>query len=262
MRSRSVFVSLAVLALAVAAAAPAAAQGQWVYSVDFVCGFQASQDGPAGYEPLVKVANYATKLDLHNYGAAGANLSAFAALTSANRWPAAAAPVPLPPAALGPDGSTVIDCAHVAQALLGQVPAGKPFLNGVLIVKSAQPLVVWATKTTEVCAGYASYVNWATGPFPIFIDADGVAHFGGPGGLIVPAGNVVFGCPVVQVNADGGVIPPTGTFLGPNGAVPPGLRTPSDTVGVTAFGDRIPRPSPVSISHAIDFERVEGVQLP
>jgi hypothetical protein len=262
MRSRSVFVSLAVLALAALAAVPAAAQGQWIYSVDFVCGFQASQDGSAGYEPLVKVANYATKVDVHNYGATSVTLSASAALTSTKRWPAAATPVPLALATLGADGSSVIDCAHVAQALLGQIPAGKPFLNGVIVVKSAQPLVVWATKTTEVCAGYATYVNWATGPFAIFIDPDGVAHFGGPGGPIVPAGNVVFGCPVAQVDLSGNVIPPVGPFLGPGGAVPPGLRIPSDTVGSTSFGDRVAHASPVSISNAIDFERVEGVQLP
>jgi hypothetical protein len=49
-------------------AAPAAAQGGGVhvYSVDFVCGFQASVGGSGVYEPIVKVANYATKIDHHN----------------------------------------------------------------------------------------------------------------------------------------------------------------------------------------------------
>ncbi len=260
---RTLLRCLAALALAVWAA-PTHAQGQWVYSVDFVCGFQASQDGPAGYEPLVKVANYATKLDLHNYTSTTQTLQASAVLTSSARWPASAAPVALVGATLAADGASVIDCTHIGQALMGAIPAGKPFISGVLTVKSSQPLVAWATKTTQVCAGYATLANWASFPSvqPIWVDPSGVAHFGGPGGPMVPGGRVLFGCPVAPVNGGGGVITPSGPFLGPVGAVPPGLRVPSDTLLSTGGGDLVPEVAPVSVSHALDFERVEGVQIP
>lgn len=262
MRSRSLVVSLAVLAFSLAAAS-ARAQGQWIYSVDFVCGFQASQDGPAGYEPPVKVANYATKLDLHNYGSSAQTLLAAATPTSTARWPASGAPVALPGATLGADGSSVIDCSHIAQAL-GVPAAGKPFLSGVLTVKSSLPLIAWATKTTQVCAGYAALADWSAFPSvqPIWVDPSGVPHFGGPGGPPVPGGRVLFSCPVAPVDAGGRVIPPVGPFLGPGGAVPPGLRVPSDTIVVTGGGEVIPQASAISVAHSIDFERVEGVQVP
>lgn len=246
-----------------AAAAPAAAQnGYWLYSVDFVCGFQPNPNGPQGYEPLVKVANYATKLDLLNCLEEPLALGTKAYFTNATTWPAAAPGVPIPGGGLPPDTSTVLDCNDIAQAAGGAGP-GKPFLNGMVAIRSPKPLVVWATKTTQVCVGYVTMppaFPWTPFPFqPIFIDDLGQARWGTVTGPVVPAGRVTFNCPAAPWS---GFPLPIGPYLGPGGAIPPGTRPPSDIITPSPTPVN-PRPNPIlpdlSVAHSLDFERVEGL---
>lgn len=254
----------AVAALALLAARPASGQSQWIYSVDFVCGFQASQASHT-YEPLVKVANYATKLDVHNYGSLQVMVAAQATATSQTQWPATALPQALAPSLMPADGSAVIDCPAIAQAVLGFVPPNKQFLSGVVTLKSSLPLIVWATKTTQVCVGHVTYSPPIPMPWrPIYIDSSGTVHSGSETGPVLPSGTVNFDCPVGVTDGDGNVVP-QGPFIGPGGSVPPGLRPPSDLIFPPPTPVN-PRPNPLipstSIAHSIDFERVEGVPVP
>lgn len=136
-------------------AGPALGQGQHVYAVNFTCGFQSSADGSAGYEPMVKVANYAVKIDVYNYRSSSLALSGDVLETSGSHWVSSPVPTALAGGMLAAGGATVLDCTDIATTLAsgGPLAGGKPFLSGVVTIRSPQPLIVWVTKTTEVCAG-------------------------------------------------------------------------------------------------------------
>ncbi len=243
----------------------------FVYIVNFECGFQISDIGPGGYEPLVKVANYATKVDFTNYGMQQpAQIQAEVLRTDNNRWANAAGPTPLVPAnlMLGSNSATVIDCNHIAQAINGVLPAGKPFYSGMVRLVSDQELVVWTTKTTQVCAGLAKLDNGNPILPPLSYDISSGLTYSTLTGQQETVDLSIFGCPAAEIVNGTVPNPPTqpGTFLGPNGGVPPGLRPiPGAIQIVDQYQPGVPtQPSGflltnVSVSHSMDFERVEGV---
>lgn len=259
--------SFLVAVVALLLAVPAAAQGVYVYTVNYVCGFQASESGSAGYEPLVKVANYATKIDFYNPGPTELTLDGEAISTVNQRWPGSMAGASLAQSTLGGSRAAVIDCVNIAKALSGNLPSGKPFYSGVVTVRSPSPLIVWATKTTQVCTGMATVSNTQFPDprlRPLYIDDNGEPFYAGGSPPPVQAVDLVaFGCPIAEVDSNGNVVvdPGTGTFRGPNGGVPPGLRPigPVKTPPVAQTPQGGFSSSSVSISTSIDFERVEGV---
>ncbi len=238
--------------ICLASVATAQPTGVYMYTVDFVCGYQASNDGDAGYEPLVKVANYATKIDVHNYHGNQANLAGDVQDTTSITWTMSAPPQSLAATTLMPGHSTVLDCSTIVSTLNGSLPAtGKPFFNGVATVRSDQPLIVWATKTTEVCAGLATF-DESENPEPVLtIGPDGLPIPGPSGPLPAPVLSLL-GCPSATLVQGG----PQGPYLAPGGSVTPGLRPPgiirSQQTGDLLLAD-------ISVSHSVDFERVEGV---
>ena len=254
--------ALAACLLTLSLGQQAAAQptGVHIYTVDFVCGYQSSNDGNEGYEPLVKVANYATKIDLYNYNGSQANLSGDVHDTTAISWTMSSPPQPLANATLMNGGTTLIDCPTIVSAFLGAPPnVGKPFFNGVVTIRSDQPLIVWATKTTEVCAGLVA-LDESENPEPVIIIGPDGQPLPAPGGVSSPLLPSLVGCPTTQiVDINNGGVP--GRYLAPGGAVTPGLRSPgviqNPQTGEFLLAD-------LSVSHAIDFERVEGifVELP
>lgn len=258
--------SLTVLSLAMALAWPAAAQmapPMYVYSVSFECGFQVSDNGDNGYEPVVKVANYATKVDLHNVGMNTAALTADVFATGNSRWASSVTPIALPQNNLGSHNATVIDCVNIAQAITGSIPPGKPFISGMVTVRSLEPLIVWATKTTQVCAGLATTDEGQTVMPPVFFDDNGLSYNTLTGQVTV-ADFAIFGCPAALLDGGQVTVPPgQGLFRGPNGGVPPGLRpigpvrtppTPTSPQGGFSLSD-------ISVSHSLDFERVEPMLI-
>ena len=265
-RSALAFVGLAVI-LAVPVAEAQMMPQMYVYSVSFECGFQVSDNGSDGYEPMVKVANYATKIDIHNVGMNAAALSGDVFSTGGSRWASSVGPQPLPGNSLATHNATVIDCVNIATAITGQIPpTGKPFFTGIVTIRSLEPLIVWATKTTQVCAGLATTDEGQPVMPPIYYDIDGLSYTTTTGQVTV-ADFAIHGCPAVDTDpATGQMIPPPpgqGLFRGPNGGVPPGLRPigpiwtpPSPTApqgGLTL--------SSISISHSMDFERVEPMLI-
>ncbi len=239
-------------------ALPATAQGtgQYIYTVSFECGFQTSPDGSAGYEPVVKVANYALKLDVFNYGSSPVNISAQVHGTGAQRWASSVAPVQLPANTLQGGDASMLDCVNLVSAILGSVPTGKPFYSGIVTLRSPQPLIVWATKTTEVCAGLATYFDGDFLDPLIFIDQNGIPSTPSTGPL-PPARITLFGCPNAVV-MPGSPSQGQGPYLAPGGAVPPGLRP----IGMMTNLQNNNFMSQLAVSHSLDFERVEGVFVP
>lgn len=243
---------------------PAAAQmmpEMHLYLVNFECGFQVSDGGTEDYEPMVKVANYATKVDIYNYGMGTANIVAEAYSTGNNRWASSIGGQALPTNALQSHNATVIDCVNIAQAINngGPIPNGKPFYTGMLRIFSPEPLFIWATKTTQVCSGTARTTAGELITSHVAYDIMTGAFFN----TITQAPETVdlsiFGCPAAGLGNRG--------YPGPAGEVPPNSRTPHDG---TIFGPILTPPSPelpmggfsfsnVSVSHSLDFERVEGV---
>ncbi len=248
-------VTLSCLAiLGLAATANAQPTGAYIYTVDFVCGYQASNDGNSGYEPLVKVANYATKIDVHNYHGNQASLAGDVQDTTNLTWTMTAPPTALAPATLMPGHSTLVDCATIVSTLNGALPAaGKPFFNGVVTVRSDQPLIVWATKTTEVCAALATF-DESENPEPIIVVGPDGRPLPGPNGPLPAPVPSLLGCPSASLVQGG----PQGPYLAPGGSVTPGLRSPG-IIQNQQTGDLLI--ADISVSHAIDFERVEGVYV-
>lgn len=269
MRNRSrTLVALAALVTAALCTVPALAQTppvQYVYAVNFECGFQVSDIGVGGYEPLVKVANYATKVDFHNYDLYEAQIMAEVYSTANNRWTATGAPQPIPAGTMPINSASVIDCNHIVTAIQGAVPAGKPFLSGMVRIVSDQELVVWTTKTTQVCSGLAKLDTGEAIVPPLSYDIGSGLIYRTSTGLTEAVDLSMFGCPAAEI--DGGTgqtpYPPTipGTFRGPNGGVPPGLRPIPGAIRIDYPGSPNPQFmfTNVSVSHSMDFERVEGV---
>jgi len=228
--------------------------GEYVYSVNFVCGYQSSTDGNEGYEPVVKVANYATKVDVYNYKGESALLTGQVHDMTFVTWPGGIVPQSLGTTALVAGRATLIDCSTIFQLVNGPPPLlGKPFVNGMVTVRSDVPLVVWAAKSAEVCA---SVVTWDPS------EVRDVIFVIGPDGLPFPTSSGAYLPPFVpSVVGCGSAIPqgtPQGPYLGPGDSVTPGLRTPgmlSNAGGDLFVGS-------VSVSHSFDFERVEGVFVP
>ena len=104
--------TLLVLGLGLAWAASGQMMPSYVYSVSFECGFQISDTGAGGYEPMVKVANYATKIDVHNPGMNPAALTGDVFSTGGSRWASSVAPNPLPPNNLLNNNATYYFCCH------------------------------------------------------------------------------------------------------------------------------------------------------
>ncbi|MEM7588242.1 MAG: hypothetical protein AAF560_32940 [Acidobacteriota bacterium] len=256
---RTSFLVLTVLTL-MWIAEPTHAQSRYVYAVNYACGFQSSADGSNDYEPLVKVANYAVKIDFHNFGEVDVQLAGSVLDTTSSAWLSSPAPIALTQGSLTAGGATVLDCTDIEAAVSGGSgpPAGKPFLSGVVTISSLEPLIVWATKTTEVCAGLVQVSETAVlDPDIIVFDEEMNPIL--PGMPLPPAAPVLFGCPsALSYNSQYGGGAPSGPFPGPGGSVPPGLRsrqvTPS--LGSDAIAEDL------SISHSIDYERVEGVLVP
>lgn len=248
---------VAALAASTIGTAALAQTGQYVYAVNFACGFQSSADGANDYEPLVKVANYAVKVDIYNYGMTDAALSGDVSETSGSHWTSSPTPTALSSGTLVSGGATVLDCTDIESALSGTglPPAGKPFYSGVVVIRSPEPLVVWATKTTEVCAGLVQVdPEVLDDPDMIVFDEDGNPI--PPGTTLPPAAPILFGCPgALNYHERYGGGGPTGPFSGPGGSVPPGLRSRQVTpaLGSDAVAEDL------SISHSIDYERVEGI---
>ncbi len=256
-------VSLVLLTSFVAFGQPATAQmmpEMHLYMVNFECGFQVSDAGTENYEPMVKVANYATKVDIFNYGMGDANIIAEVYSTGNNRWASSVGGQALPANNLLSHNATVIDCVNMAQAITGgTIPTGKPFYTGMLRIFSPEPLFIWATKTTQVCSGTARTTSggWVTPQIAYDIMTGTYFNTVTQGPEIIDLS--IFGCPSAGLNNRG--------FPGPAGEVPPNSRTPHDGVFV---GPIHSQPSPwapqggfsfsnVSVSHSLDFERVEGV---
>ena len=235
----------------------------YVYSVNFECGFQISDNGSSGYEPMVKVANYATKVDIHNVGMNTANLNADVFSTGNSRWASSVAPIAMAPNNLANHNATVIDGVNSAQTITGSIPTGKPFFTGVVTIRSVEPLIVWATKTTQVCAGLATTDEGQPVMPPIYFDDDGLSYNTTTGQVTV-ADFAIYGCPAAEIENGEVTVPPgQGLFRGPGGAVPPGLRpvgpvrtppTPTNPQGGFTLSD-------ISISHSMDFERVEPMLI-
>ena len=239
---------------------PAQAQSRHVYAVNFACGFQASADGTNDYEPLVKVANYAVKVDFYNFGQVEVELTGAVLETSTSTWLSSPAPTALTQGNLTAGGATVLDCTDIEAALSasGGPPAGKPFLSGVVTISSPEPLIVWATKTTEVCAGLVQ-VSATAVLDPDIIVFDEQMNPILPGMPLPPAAPVLFGCPpALNYSTRYGGGGPSGPFTMPGGGVPPGLRSRQVTPALGSDGIA----EDLSISHSIDFERVEGVFVP
>lgn len=267
-----------VLVLAAAAAAPAPAQTGAivnVYTVNFVCGYQASATGTEGYEPLVKVANYATKIDLSNFTDVNVLVAGRVYDTTNSPWPTAVPGSPLPPANLPLRTASVIDCNTIVSTFGGLLP-GKPFYSGMVTIRSGEPLAVWATKTTQICAGTAQLVNqpppppiWRYQPFYFAPDPFGgqptiTLYAPTSGAPPVTVDWSTYGCPTAEVDQGGYVV-----FQGPAGEVPPNSRIPYGILPVgpmyglpgTGQNTTTPTNSTLSISHSMDFERVEAEQL-
>ncbi len=253
--------TLALAALASLWTAGAAqAQGQHVYAVNFACGFQSSADGANDYEPLVKVANYAVKVDFYNLGPNDAELTGTVLETSGSAWLSSPASTGLGQGTLTGGGATVLDCTDIEAALSGGAgpPAGKPFLSGVVTITSPEPLIVWATKTTEVCAGLVQVSETAVLDPDIIVFVEQMSAIR-PGCPLLPAAPILFGCPpALNYSTRYGGGGPSGPFTMPGGGVPPGLRSRQVTpaLGSDAIAEDL------SISHSIDYERVEGVFVP
>lgn len=250
--------ALAVIALLMSfVPSPAAAQGgQYIYTVSFECGFQASADGSALYEPVAKIANYAIKVDLFNYGTNSANLTAEVHGTGASRWPASVASMPIPPTALSAGHGGLLDCVSIVSALVGYNPTGKPFYSGIVTVRSPTPLIVWATKTTEVCSGLATYYNGDFIDPLVYIDENGIPSTPSTGPL-PPARMSLFNCPTGNA-PPGSPSEGQGPYTGPGGGIPPNIRP----IGMMTNLQGNHFMSNLGVSHSLDFERVEGVFVP
>ncbi|MCH9649594.1 MAG: hypothetical protein K0U98_15245 [Deltaproteobacteria bacterium] len=250
--------ALAVIALLVSfAASPAVAQsGQYIYTVGFECGFQASADGNFGYEPVAKIANYAIKVDLFNYGANSANLTAQVHNTGPTRWPTSVPPITVAPSTVNAGHGGLLDCVNIVTAILGQTPTGKPFYSGILTVRSPTPLIVWATKTTEVCSGLATYYNGDFVDPLVYIDENGIPSTPSTGPL-PPARISLFNCPTGNA-PPGSPSEGQGPYTGPGGGVPPNIRP----IGMMTNLQGNHFVSNLGVSHSLDFERIEGVFVP
>ena len=94
---------------------------------------------------------------------------------------------------------------------------------------------------------------------PIYFDDFGLSYSTLTGQITV-ADFAIYGCPAAEINNGVVTVPPgQGLFRGPNGAVRPGLRPigPIRTPPTPTFPHGGFTMSDVSISHAMDFERVE-----
>ena len=263
LRSLDRLAPFVLLTLLSAIGQPAAAQmmpEMHLYVVSFECGFQVSDAGTEDYEPMVKVANYATKVDIFNYGMNAANVVAEAFSTGNNRWASSVAGQALPVNLLQGHQATVIDCVNIAQAITGgAIPPGKPFYTGMLRIMSPEPLFVWATKTTQICSGTARTTAGALVTPHVAYDILTGAFYNTVTQTPEVVDLSIFGCPSAGLGERG--------FPGPAGEVPPNSRTPHDGA---IFGPIVVPPVPdlpaggfsfsnVSVSHSLDFERVEGV---
>ncbi|MEM7352558.1 MAG: hypothetical protein AAF657_17290, partial [Acidobacteriota bacterium] len=186
---------------------------------------------------VVKVANYATKVDLHNFGGTAANLSGEIHDLTGTRWSQGIASRIMTPVSLPGGEATVIDCPTLFQEHYGSIPTGKPFFHGTVTVRSDQPLIVWATKTTLVCSALATHAEHGQ-PFPVLeIDPGGqpVPDPTGEPRSLLPS---LLACPTLDDSTPG--------------LRPPGLLTNGEG-GYEAVG--------LDVSLDLDFERVEEVTV-
>jgi len=259
------FAILVTITAALAGAIPAAAQsgsGTWIYTVNYECGYQQSMYGVEGYEPPVKMANYATKIDVYNPLSNQAQLGGDVLATVG--WPAVGTGTgsvsftthPLATVNLAAGNSLRLGCAEIAGALGHTLPDLQlTFLSGVATVRSATPLAIWVTKTSEVCAGLVASPIDPTQP--IFYDDAGLLTSTGGSGLGAPIPSL-FGCPAVETQPSSGpILQPGG--MGIPGVVVPGIRPPGMVLSVSStFGVVMD----VSVSQSIDSEQVTGIFIP
>lgn len=172
MRKSGVF-SILVLILGLAAAREAAAKEQYVYSVKFVCGYQATNVGASNDaaarkegEPSVKFGNYATEINLiwPEIYLGDQQAFIFKHLTvlvdqgkPVGREPKVALPrayidsIQLPSL-----GATMDDCNRIAELLWGAVPTPYPITIGYLVITSTHELDVTAVYTSQACSNWSS----------------------------------------------------------------------------------------------------------
>ena len=210
------------------------ASGPFVYNVDFVCGYQASNDGEEGYEPAVKVANYATKVDIYRPGGASAGLSGEIHDLGITRWAQGVASRLLTPVTLPGAQAKVIDCPTLYREYFGSIPGGRPFFNGTVTLRSDQPLVVWATKTTLVCSALATWAEHGQ-PFPVLAVGPDGRPLPDPEGEPRSLAPSLLACPTLADTTPG--------------LRPPGLLATVDG-GFESLG--------LDVSLDLDFERVEA----
>lgn len=252
--------ALTLLSLVVPAAATAqqggGQSGYWVYMVPYECGYQRSIYGLEGYEPPVKMGNYATKIDVLN--PTEGDLELTGTVLGEVRWPGPGAgqantpPQILPAATMAAGNSKTIECADIAQATHFPLPnLSLNFITGVLTIRSSTPIAVWVTKTTQICSGLVAKpiegVGLRHGPDGEIFSSTGMS-LGAP----IPA---VFSCPSVEsVPGDPTPLQPGG--YGIPGVVVPGIRPPGMIVPIGGSQGVV---MDVSVAHTLDTEQVEGV---
>ena len=180
--SRKVWIhAVAVAALTLAGAQAASAKFLYSYAVKFVCGYNPTNVGLAGFsiwpwgirvgEPSVKFGNYATEINIYNFNV-DPSLPTDAIIgkdvillvdrgSPVGREPGKAKVTVSDGITLLSQEATMDDCNRIGELLwgAGAIPTPFPLTIGFLVIQSTVELDVTAVYTAETCSYWALSPN-------------------------------------------------------------------------------------------------------
>ncbi len=128
----------------------------WNYSAKFVCGFQPEPAAANSGEPVVKPANYATDINIHNYNYRNVTIAKkvivlFQDFTAIGREPNAQKALTLTTAVMSPDSAMMDDCNEI-YALRSAIPPPypPPLMTGYLVILSPLDLDIDVVYTANL----------------------------------------------------------------------------------------------------------------
>ena len=130
-------------------ATPTPVRHVFLYSVKFICGLeQPPTNLHPPQEPPVKPGNYATAVNVHNFGPTNLCVAKKAVVAFPESQPGQLIS-PFISFKLVPDGAFEIDCTDIVSLL--RVPTLPPFIKGFVEIQSSVQLNVQAVYTSQTC---------------------------------------------------------------------------------------------------------------
>jgi len=126
----------------------------FLYSVKFLCGLEPPPTGiKPPQEPPVKPGNYATTINVHNFGTAQVNICKKAVVAFSELQGPQKLISPFKNFPLIPDGAFEIDCTDIASFFPAGLP---PFVEGFVEIRSPVQLNVQAAYTSCIPSSVAA----------------------------------------------------------------------------------------------------------